>query len=339
MVKNLLICTKVHINGYQRIGSQRDISTTSGTRVWNIKGDGVINLKVLRKKILVIEWAETTNYKTKFTTRTKIEIDLLAITNAILNNRVLNITFKQGSARSMTGAQEWDSSKNQKGKCKWLKEYAAPENLTKACATAKTVCIMLHNTEVKIRKELRYILVQNPLLYNPHPSKPKNLKGPIINMNKMTEEEIRTGAIVHSSREDVGNIVGDESNKRMKLYHAQNSSSNSSDSSSSSSSSSNSDSNHRKNGKYIAQTNGFYTSLQPIRSPQEAFISPAPVNVEPTIPVPLKKQSKREQVSNEHDGILALLALHPKEGTPKRTTKKRGHDQMEEINLECEEEL
>lgn len=154
MTKSLLICTQVSINGYSRRGGQRDAQT----KAYTSKGEGVINLKILRKKILVVEWSETTNLKTLFTRRTKIEVPLKHITSAVFGFGKLSVTFAEGSAVSTIGDQPWCPEKQQRVKCIWLKQAIGPLDLAKACLTAGLLSCKLHNTETKIRKDLKLIL-------------------------------------------------------------------------------------------------------------------------------------------------------------------------------------
>jgi hypothetical protein len=154
MTKSLLICTKLQVGPYVRRGGQRD----SSTRVFNIKGEGVINIKILRKKIFVVEWSETTDMQTMFTQRTKIEVALPLVEHATFNSGELIVHFAPGSARSMVGAQPWNRAKQQRDKCQWLKDHSGPALLSNACMDANKLVCILHNTEAKIRKDLKCIL-------------------------------------------------------------------------------------------------------------------------------------------------------------------------------------
>ena len=160
MTKSLLICTRLQVNSYERRGGQRD----STARVFNLKGEGVINIKILRKKIFVVEWSETTDMQTMFTQRTKIEVDLPLVQGAVFHDGVLKVSFKKGSARSMVGAQPWNREKKQRDKCQWLKSHTGPANLADACVGAQSITMSLHNTETKIRKDLRCILEKNVMM-------------------------------------------------------------------------------------------------------------------------------------------------------------------------------
>ena len=157
MVKSLLVVTAFSMNGYTRRGGDR---ASRNRRLKNMRGEGVINLKVLRKKILIVEWSETTDMKTMFTIRTKVEIPITAIDTAYFDEstKEVVVTFQKGSVRSLDGDQPWDEEKCQRSKCNWLTGKKGPVALAAACEGATKFTCSLHNTAVKIRKDLRLVL-------------------------------------------------------------------------------------------------------------------------------------------------------------------------------------
>ena len=157
MVKSLLVVTAFSMNGYTRRGGDR---VSSSRRLKSMRGEGVINLKVLRKKILIVEWSETTDMKTMFTIRTKVEIPITAIDFAYFDEstKEVVVTFKKGSVKSLDGDQPWDEEKCQRSKCNWLTGNKGPVALAAAAEGAIKFTCALHNTATKIKKDLRLIL-------------------------------------------------------------------------------------------------------------------------------------------------------------------------------------
>ena len=191
MTKSLLIITKFNIGKYDRRGGKRD----STKRVFNLKGEGIINLKILRKKMLVVEWSETTDMRTMFTQRTKVEIDLPLVASASLVKGLLTVNFPKGSCRSMIGAQPWNVAKRQRDKVNWLKELTGPPQLASACAESCQLTCQLHNTETKIRKDLRCILSPKQVTKKAVVALPPSISdvfGDVLNMSNMKHSRKRS---------------------------------------------------------------------------------------------------------------------------------------------------
>lgn len=117
----------------------------------------VMELKLLRKKQLVVEWARVLDPSTMMTQRTKLEWELEDVVSADLHGLVLTVQLK-GGPTVQNGLQPWDTEKMQRGRCRWLGEQSGPSNILKSSLNSRKMTLELGNTEAKIRKTISMLL-------------------------------------------------------------------------------------------------------------------------------------------------------------------------------------
>ena len=112
---------------------------------------------MLRKETFVVEWNHDDMHLNS--TRTKVEVDLSAVSSATFAAGVLDISLNAAVARVKRGFQPWNSQKRRRGRTFW---GDGPDHLGlhTIAGKARRIVVILSSKETKVKKDLALLLEQ-----------------------------------------------------------------------------------------------------------------------------------------------------------------------------------